>query len=191
MPAAEYERFSDAAHQAVVQAERVARLSGKDVVGLEHLLLALIDCDDDVRDRLLVAGVDRESVVAKLAEWDAASGGGSSSAAAPQPVAHAAFSQTLRRAVHLAGRMATQERSTAVVGRHLLGALIEVEDEFVLRLLVSLGTDPADLARRAATRPRRIELRIPSFDGDGSDGPDDGDDAAPRRRGLLATLLGR
>jgi hypothetical protein len=47
-----------------------------------------------------------------------------------------------------------------VQGRHLLNALLEVEDEFVLRILIGLGVDPGSLRRRNAPKPRRLEVRI-------------------------------
>ncbi|MDQ1438028.1 MAG: ATP-dependent Clp protease ATP-binding subunit ClpC [Acidimicrobiaceae bacterium] len=150
MPAAEYERFSDVAHGAVVTAEREARLAGQEVVGTEHLLAALVDQDADVRDRLAAAGVTPHALHARIEAW---------SHRRPS-VDRAVFSPALRRTVSLAARLATQDRSPLVQGRHLLNALLEVEDEFVLRILIGLGVDPGSLRRRNAPKPRRLEVRI-------------------------------
>jgi ATP-dependent Clp protease ATP-binding subunit ClpA len=112
--AAEYERFSDAAHRAVVRAEREARQAGHAVAGPEHLLLALLLTDADVRERLRAIGVSEESVRGRL-------GTGSGD------VTLAVFSPALRRAVHLAGRLATKDRSATIACSHLADAVLEIE----------------------------------------------------------------
>jgi ATP-dependent Clp protease ATP-binding subunit ClpA len=139
--ASEYERFSDAAHRAVVSAEREAREAGHEIVGTEHLLVSLASVDDDVRSRLAASGLTAEALRERVLEWAPSSGG---------PVEHAVFSPSLRRAVQLSGRLATQERSSTITGRHLLRAVLEVEDDLVLRVLIGLGVDPGALRRRAA-----------------------------------------
>ena len=91
------------------------------------------------------------------------------------PLERAVFSAALRRTVHLAGRLASQDRSSTVAGRHLLAALLEVEDEFVMRVLIGLGVDPGALRRRPG-------VVAPSAVTPG---------AQVRRRGLLDAVLGR
>lgn len=150
MGAAEYERFSDAAHRAVVLAEREARTTGHEIAGPEHLLLTLMETNIDVQARLEAVGVNQVRLRDRMAEWQPA-------ANAVAPVERAVFAPTLRRAVQLSGRLATQERSHTVTGLHLLHALVEVEDEFLLRLLIGLGVDPADLR----FRPRRRAPAVP------------------------------
>lgn len=171
MRAAEYDRLSDAAHQAVVLAERNARLAGHDVVGTEHLLVALADQDDEVRDRLAAVDVTLAALRARVDEWSHQGA----------PVQRAVFSPSLRRTVHLAGRLATQDRSNMVTGRHLLQALLEVEDDFVLRVLIGLGVDPGALRRRFARAVTPPAAAIPAPNGAEMV-------AAPRRRGILHTL---
>lgn len=165
MRAAEYDRFSDAAHRAVVLAERAAREAGHEMAGPEHLLCALADTDDEVAERLAEVGVSRAALQARVAEWTHGS----------IPVERAVFSPALRRTVHLAGRLASQDRSPTVSGRHLLTALLEVEDEFVLRVLIGLGVDPGALRRRHSAVGASNVMN----------------GGAPRRRGLLDAVLGR
>jgi len=158
VPGPEYERLSDGAHLAVVLAERDARLAGQDVVSVEHLLVALAESDEQVAQRLASFGVTVDALRDRVAEWGVARPVGA--------VERTVFSPTLRRAVQLGGRVAAQERSPMIEGRHLLSALLEVEDEFVLRVLISLGVDPGALRRRPAdepdapTRPRRTLLAL-------------------------------
>ena len=168
VPGSEYERLSDGAHLAVVLAERDARLAGHEVVSTEHLLVTLVESDEDVRGRLAVFGIGPEALRARVEEWTHNS----------LPVQQAAFAPSLRRTVQLAGRMAVQDRSATIEGRHLLSALLEVEDEFVLRVLISLGVDPGALRRRNTMRARRGEVRVD-------------DEPAGRRRSLRTLLTGR
>lgn len=170
MRAAEYDRFSDAAHRAVVLAERAAREAGHEMVGPEHLLCALIEVDPEVAERLAEAGVSPAGLQARVAEWSV---GG-------PPLERAVFSPALRRTVHLAGRLASQDRSPMVTGRHLLTAALEAEDEFLLRVLIGLGVDPGALRRRPG-------LAAPSAVKPGAAGGAGG----ARRRGLLAALSRR
>jgi ATP-dependent Clp protease ATP-binding subunit ClpC len=145
--AADYERFSDGAHRAVVQAERVARDRGHDVAGPEDLLIALAESDPAARRDLEGAGATPAAIRSRVEEWAPP---GSSS----QRVTMAMFSPLLQRAVQRASRFAAQERGAEVTGRHLLRGLLDGEDEIVWRVLISLGVDPGPLARPAATAVR-------------------------------------
>jgi ATP-dependent Clp protease ATP-binding subunit ClpA len=165
--AAEYDRLSDAAHRAVVLAERAAREAGHEMAGPEHLLCALADTDDEVADRLAEVGVSRAALQARMAEW----------CHRGAPLERAVFSPALRRTVHLAGRLASQDRSPTVAGRHLLTALLEVEDEFVMRVLIGLGVDPGALRRRPGVVAASAVVAAGGGQG--------------RRRGLLDAVLGR
>jgi ATP-dependent Clp protease ATP-binding subunit ClpA len=149
--AADYERFSDGAHRAVVQAERVARERGHDVAGPEDLLIALAESDPAARRHLEEAGAPPGAIRSRVEEWAPA---GSPS----QPVTMAMFSPLLQRAVQRASRFAAQERGAEVTGRHLLRGLLDGEDEIVWRVLISLGIDPGPLARPAPTAVRSARV---------------------------------
>lgn len=147
MAAADYERFSDGAHRAVVHAERVARERAHDVAGPEDLLIALAESDPAARRDLEDAGATPAAIRSRVEEWAPA---GSPS----QAVTMAMFSPLLQRAVQRAVRFAAQERAAEVNGRHLLRGLLDGEDEIVWRVLISLGVDPGPLARPPATAVR-------------------------------------
>jgi ATP-dependent Clp protease ATP-binding subunit ClpA len=168
LSAADFERFSDDAHRAVVLAERVARESGRESVDTEHLLVALADVDPDARALLEEAGTSAAAIQQRVAEWGHAG----------PPVVRAVFSPSLHRAVQRAGRLAQQERAREVTGRHLLRGLLEGDDESVLRVLLSLGVDPGVITGR------------PSGGGSGSGGSESGGSgggggASARRRFAL------
>jgi ATP-dependent Clp protease ATP-binding subunit ClpA len=153
--AADYERFSDAAHRAVILAERLARQAGRDLAGPEDLLVALAQTDLEVRTILEQAGTTADVLAQRVAEWTTVG----------SPVEVAAFSPSLHRAVMRASRYAVQERSDDVTGRHLLRGLVDGEDEVVWRVLISVGVDPAAVAGRrdggASGAGRSAELHPP------------------------------
>lgn len=138
MRAPEYERLSDGAHLAVVLAERDARLGGHQAVSVEHLVVALASSDTDAAGRLASLDISVDELLDRVV-----------SLADPAPagaVERTVFSPALRRAVQLAGRVAAQERSASIEGRHLLAAALEV-----------LGRAPRPEAERVdeVPKPRR------------------------------------
>ena len=136
MAASDFERFGDGAYRAVVLAERLARDSGRALVGPEDLLVALARTDLEAGTALAAAGVSPDELADRVSEW--------SPVGPAVPQAH--FSPSLHRAVQRANRFASQERADTVTGRHLLRGLLDGEDEVVWRVLLSLGLDPAALS---------------------------------------------
>jgi ATP-dependent Clp protease ATP-binding subunit ClpA len=142
--AADYERFSDGAHRAVVLTERLAREAGRAMAGPEDLLVALAEADPDACRALEAAGTTTEILRQRVTSW--------SPVRPAVPQAH--FSPSLHRAVQRATRFAVQERSESVTGRHLLRGLLDGEDDVVWRVLISVGVDPGPLADRPAAEVR-------------------------------------
>ena len=165
MPAADYESFSDPAHRAVVEAEKLAREHGHGLVGPEHLLVTVMAADPPVRALLACRGVSPEEVARAYEQW----------APRQAPVGRTAgFSPGLRRVVQLATRQARQERSTQVTGLHLLHGIACSEDEVAWRLLATIGVDPDRLVTDPAA---------------GSPGRTTGDEHGGRR-GWRRSILG-
>jgi ATP-dependent Clp protease ATP-binding subunit ClpC len=169
--AADYERFSDGAHRAVVLTERLAREAGRDLAGPEDMLVALAEADPDARRALEAAGTTTDVLRQRVSSW--------SPERAAVPQAH--FSPSLHRAVQRATRFAVQERSESVTGRHLLRGLLDGKDEVVWRVLISVGVDPGPLADRPAAVVRLQERN----DGDGVRGVRG---VRPRRLALWRTF---
>lgn len=161
-----YQHFGDAAHLAVVLADREARAIGHQHVNTSHLLLAMAHADTRVADALIQAGTSteafRKALVATLG--------------ADVPVANdeASFSEELHSVLreaamtaHRAQRMVDCQDLLAVIARRttscardvlanldiFVGALdrtIDVDDSATR--LQSLAAQPAKVARRLARR---------------------------------------
>lgn len=166
-----FKRFHNDARQAVIRARDSAKKLGADRVGTEHLLLAILDADDNVARRILerhgltygtaydlvrnmspnppldaqaleAIGIDLEAVRGKL---EAVFGKGVLDSPKPsQRGRHHAFGQDARKTLELSLRESIALHSNHISAGHILLGLIRA-DSGAARVLREAGIDPKAL----------------------------------------------
>jgi ATP-dependent Clp protease ATP-binding subunit ClpA len=144
-------------------AEAEARRGGESVPGAEHLLLSAIALPDGSARRAFErVGADADGLRAAIAAQhaDALRGIGieppddaalDAAASSDTPAAAGVFrsNASARRAFQEASRMARSERSSGLVGAHVVAAVARVEHGTASRALSTMGVDRAALAAAA------------------------------------------
>jgi len=115
-----FERFSNAARQAVVHAEEEARGLGHSHIGTEHLLLGILAGGEDSAARALAAaGATLDGSRDKVAEAVSAEG--------PGKVGDLQFTDRAKRTLERASRLSLRRHDEQVETEHVLLSLLDVE----------------------------------------------------------------
>lgn len=176
-----FERFTQAARDAVIQAQTEARELGDDTIGTEHILLGVLWNADgpagqlldesglrypDIRDRAearlggLVAdadalrgiGIDLDEVRRRA---EAAFGKGAlSRRTGRRHSGHIPFEPEAKKTLELALREAMALRHTAIGNEHLLLGLTRLPVSAAGRLMAAAGVRPEDLGSSLRERLR-------------------------------------
>lgn len=162
------ERFAATARQAVVDARLEAELAGQDKVRSEHLLLSLLREPGPGADALTAAGLDAESLRARLPRGDgavpagldagalatlgidldavrratdAAFGRGALDRARPPGRSRMPFAPEARQTLAGAVRQAQHFSHRQITSGHLLLGILDQKDSGALTVLVEAGAD--------------------------------------------------
>jgi ATP-dependent Clp protease ATP-binding subunit ClpC len=118
-----FERFTDRARHAVVEAQNVSKEMGHNYIGTEHLLLgALRDPDSEATKLLYALGVSYDVVALHLADYF------NGVAIQATPPAHVPFTPRAKKVLELALREALQLNSAYISPEHILLAIIREGD---------------------------------------------------------------
>jgi len=162
------ERFAQTARQAVVDARLEAELAGQDRVRSEHLLVSLLREPGPGGDALTAAGLDAESLRARLPRGDrevpgglnadalallgidldavrratdAAFGRGALERARPPGRGRLPFAPEARHTLAGAARQAQHLSHRQITSGHLLLGILDQKDSGALNLLAQAGAD--------------------------------------------------
>ncbi len=136
-----FERFTEETRQVVIRAQAEARQLDHGYIGTEHLLLGLLENEDELPARVLApAGVDAETVRSVAL---ARVGRGKE-----PPGRQIPFTTRAKRVLELGLREALRLRHKMIRPGHLLLGLLSVEDGTAVRILVDLGVVPETLRLR-------------------------------------------
>jgi ATP-dependent Clp protease ATP-binding subunit ClpC len=134
-----FERFTQPARQAIVDAQDEARNHGHNYVGTEHLLVALLRDEESIAFRVL----DSKGIhVADVMSWIASTVGRGGWGAVRQ----LAFTPRAKQVVELSLREAVALGHEHVGPEHVLLALTRLEDGLAARIMVELGPGPRPIA---------------------------------------------
>ena len=129
-----YERFTDRARRAVVQAQEEARMLNHDSIGTEHILLGLIHERDGVAAQALESlGISLDVVRQQIEEII---GRGQQA-----PSEHIPFTPRSKKVLELSLREALQLSHDYIGTEHILLGLIREGDGVAAQVLVKLGAD--------------------------------------------------
>ena len=129
-----YERFTDRARRAVVQAQEEARMLNHNYIGTEHILLGLIHERDSVAARALESlGIGLDVVRQQIEETV-----GRGQQAPPE---HIPFTPRAKKVLELSLREALQLGHDYIGTEHILLGLIREHDSVAALVLVRLGAD--------------------------------------------------
>jgi ATP-dependent Clp protease ATP-binding subunit ClpA len=129
-----YERFTDRARRAVVQAQEEARMLNHNYIGTEHILLGLIHESDGVAAKALKSLGIRLDAVRQQVEEIIGRG--------PQaPSEHIPFTPRAKKALELSLRESQQLGHNYIGTEHILLGLIREGDGVAAQVLVKLGGD--------------------------------------------------
>lgn len=136
-----FERFTRRAREAVVLAEREARMLGHDYVGTEHLLLGLLSLDEEPAGRALAElGVRRDAVRREVVRAVKPGQAGNPG--------HLPFTPRTKQALEGALREARALGHQYIGTEHVLLGLVREEDGVAARVLAELEA-PAEEVRSA------------------------------------------
>src|SRR5215471_1194954 len=129
-----YERFTDRARRAVVQAQEEARMLSHNYIGTEHILLGLIHERDGMAARALESlGISLDVVRQQVEELI-----GRGQQAPPE---HIPFTPRSKKVLELSLREALQLGHDYIGTEHILLGLIREGDGVAALVLVKLGGD--------------------------------------------------
>src|SRR5215472_106218 len=129
-----YERFTDRARRAVVQAQEEARMLNHNYIGTEHILLGLIHESDGVAAKALESLGIRLDAVRQQVEEIIGRG--------PQaPSAHIPFTPRAKKALELSLRESLQLGHNYIGTEHILLGLIREGDGVAAKVLSNLGVE--------------------------------------------------
>ena len=129
-----YERFTDQARRAVVQAQEEARMLNHNYIGTEHILLGLIHERDGVAAQALESlGISLDVVRQQIEEII---GRG-----LQVPPEHIPFTPRSKKVLELSLREALQLSHDYIGTEHILLGLIREGDGVAAQVLVKLGAD--------------------------------------------------
>jgi ATP-dependent Clp protease ATP-binding subunit ClpC len=136
-----FERFSDGARRVVVRSQEHARILGHDHIGTGHLLLGVLDDDQDsvtlVFERLDVEpGALRAAVMAAIGRGDAT------------PSGHVPFTTGAKKTLELSLRAALEIGDRTIRAEHVILGLIQEPEGPAAEILreQGVGLDPARAA---------------------------------------------
>jgi ATP-dependent Clp protease ATP-binding subunit ClpA len=168
-----FERFTTAARETVVGAQLEARQLHQDVVGTEHLLLAMLARPDTVTGAVLARhGLTHDSVAASVAAHvrredldaealnalgidldavrtsvEATFGPGALDRNGPRRDAHLPFSRRAKKVLELSLREALALKSRSIGDVHIALGLLREGEGLAMQVLTERGIAPADLRR--------------------------------------------
>jgi ClpA/ClpB-like protein/SnoaL-like protein len=153
-----FERFTDRSRRVLVLAQEEARLLGHSSIGTEHVFLGLLSEGAGAAARALASsGVELEPARAELEEL---LGGQARSGARSSPP----FTPRAKKVLERSLREALAHDARSIDTGHLLLGLLDVEADgpgTVTALLGELGTDPADVRRRAEDALAGLDPGVP------------------------------
>lgn len=138
------ERFTDRARRVMVAAQEEARALGRDSVGTEHLLLALVRESEGAAARVLESLAAGPEAVRQRVLGAAGPGARASSGQLP-------FAPRAKEVLRLAVRESVQFGHRYIGTEHLLLGLLREGDGTAARVLASLGVS-LDEARERVTQ---------------------------------------
>jgi hypothetical protein len=132
--AGQFSRFTDRARRVVVGAEERARSAGNPYVGVEHILLALLDMTEGLAARAIVAqgislDVVRERATAAL------------HASTEVPAGHIPFTGSSKKLLQLSLREALRLGHNYIGTEHMLLAMLGDTDSAAEKILRDAGVD--------------------------------------------------
>src|SRR5688572_13812628 len=132
--AGQFSRFTDRARRVVVLAEEHARSAGNPYVGVEHILLALLDMSEALAARAIVAqgialDVVRQRTLAAL------------HASTEVPAGHIPFTGSSKKLLQLALREALRLGHNYIGTEHMLLAILGDTDSSAEKILREAGVD--------------------------------------------------
>lgn len=168
-----FERFTDGARHAVVQAQPEAGALGHNYIGTEHLLLGLSAEDTGIAARVLKElGVSTDALRSEVAR--VIGRGQDSGEEHRRP-----FTPRAKRVLELALREALQLGDAYIGTEHVLLGVVREGEGVGMQILVTLGA-PHDQIRAAVLRHRELEPRPAPGPGHQSE--------SPRLAGIASTL---
>ncbi|GAA4032951.1 hypothetical protein GCM10023063_15390 [Arthrobacter methylotrophus] len=135
-----FERFTEAARNIVVLAQRESRALNHNYIGSEHLLQALILDRGVVGKALAELGVTYEAATDRIVEII---GRGQVT-----PSGHSPFTPRAKEVLQSALRVSLEAGHDYIGPEHLVLALIAEEKSVGSRALAALGVEPSDVRRR-------------------------------------------
>lgn len=137
-----FERFTDRARHAVVEAQNVSKEMGHNYIGTEHLLLgALRDPDSEATKLLYALGVSYDVVALHLADYF------DGVAIQATPPAHVPFTPRAKKALEVALREALALGANYIAPEHILLGILRDEDSEASKALKELDVDYAVVLR--------------------------------------------
>jgi ATP-dependent Clp protease ATP-binding subunit ClpC len=130
-----FERFTDNARQAIVDAQREARSLNHTWVGTEHLLLGVMHQECGVVQLLEARGVELEGVRHQLEQGD------------EQPQGHIPFTAGAKKALEQSLREALQLDHDYIGPEHLILGTLRVGDGRAVQALTGLQINVEELER--------------------------------------------
>ncbi len=174
-----FERFAQTARQAVIDARQEAARAGQEKVGSEHVLVGLLREPGPASDALTAAGLDAESLRARLPRGDheiradldadalatlgidldavrraadAAFGRGSLDGARVPGRSRLPFAQDAKQSLAGAAREAVHRSHRQITSGHLLLGILDQKRNGALTLLAEAGADIAALRADVISR---------------------------------------
>jgi len=160
-----FERFSDRARRAVVQAQEEARLLNHDYIGTEHMLLGLLA----ERGSAAARALDSLNVTLEAAREQVREIVGEGSQEQGQR-GHIPFTPRAKKVLELSLREALNLRSEIIGTEHLLLGLIDEGDGVGAQILDRLGA-PAETVRERVVELAKTEPDPETEPAGGSAGP--------------------
>jgi hypothetical protein len=152
-----FERFTRRARQVVVLAQEEAASLGHRHIGTEHLLLGVVELDDEpVAAELAAGGVTADAVREHVRERLPKESGGARRGSRLRRGGYHPFTRAAKRALETALREARDLGDNYIGAEHIFVALLGDERSGAVEALRAVGADP-DALRTAvlATRPER------------------------------------
>ena len=136
-----FERFSDRARSVLVLAHVEARLLGHEVVGTEHLLVALLREEALAAQALEAQGLDLEAARAACTAINPPPTSATASTPLDGRSPSLPFTAGAKRTLELALRQSLKHRHRRIRTEHLLLGLCELSGEPSARIIADAGSD--------------------------------------------------
>jgi len=136
-----FERFSDRARSVLVLAHVEARLLGHEVVGTEHLLVALLREEALAAQALEAQGLDLEAARAACTAFNPPPTSATASTSLDGRSPSLPFTAGAKRTLELALRQSLKHRHRRIRTEHLLLGLCELSGEPSARIIADAGSD--------------------------------------------------